>query len=255
MKAEKMNAKKTLIIAVIMMLAVLPAIGLIDDSGSDATISIDGNVTQGTITSDSGGDIYIKLESTEDEDVDITITVTNSNTGDTVGETTVTIPANEDITASVHVNFGSAGTYNAKITCTPSTYFENVNYTTATITVTDSIWSNWTSYAAIIVVVLLVVIALVLHMRSAPKIKPDTTFTQLEEQQKEPASKSGESAQHSTTRKKYKSSEASKPSEEAPVKSEPKKAQNFTELEKQKKSSESDESEPKKLKYVSSRRK
>lgn len=281
-----MKTRNTIIILAALMLTLVPALSLIDEDNSDATVSFV-NVTQGKITSD-GGDLYVEFMNDESAERIVTITVTNSNTGAVVGTTTVTIPADvANYKATVHVNFGGTGEYNAKIACTPSSYFDpGINYTTTTVTVTDSIWSSWTAYAAIAIVVILVVIAVFLHMRNAPKIKPDKTFTELETEKNEGKPVKTEERISSTERKRYKTNslekeqtakkvepvkEESKPKKKVePVKEEPKpkkkeepKAQSFTDIEEKKKTSTkekkdsapSDSEEPKKLKYVSSRRK
>lgn len=286
-----MKTKNTIIILAAIMLTLVPALSLVDEDDSDATVSFI-NVTQGKITSD-GGDLYVEFKNDESAERTVTITVTNSNTGAVVGTATVTIPAStENYKATVHVNFGGTGEYNAKITCTPSSYFDpGINYTTEIVTVTDSIWSSWTAYAAIAIVVILVVIAVFLHMRNAPKIKPDTTFTELESEKNEGKPAKTEERVPSTERKRYKTNSLEKektakksepvkeesrskkkeePKKVEPVKEESKpkkkeepKAQSFTEIEEKKKTStkekkdpaSSDPEESKKLKYVSSRRK
>ncbi len=283
-----MKTRNTIIILAAIMLTLVPALSLIDEDNSDATVSFI-NVTQGKITSD-GGDLYVEFMNDEAAERTVTITVTNSNTDAVVGTATVTIPADvANYKATVHVNFGGTGEYNAKITCTPSSYFDpGINYTTTIVTVTDSVWSSWTAYAAIAIVVILVVIAVFFHMRNAPKIKPDTTFTELETEKNEGKPAKTEERVSATERKRYKTNSLEKeqvakkaepakeesrskkkeePKKVEPAKEEPKpkrkeepKAQSFTEIEEKKKTStkekkDSDSEDSKKLKYVSSRRK
>ncbi|UAL07508.1 MAG: DUF3244 domain-containing protein [Candidatus Methanogranum gryphiswaldense] len=263
-----MKTKKILVITAAMMLTLVLGLSMVDQEESDATVSII-EAYQDTITPD-GGTIYVQFNSTEGVDREITITITNSNTGSTVGTATITIPADtENYKASVHVNLGGTGEYNIKITCAPTSYFDNKEAyytTTITVNVTESIWSSWTAYAAIIIVVIIIVIAIFLHMRNAPKIKPDKTFTELESERNDgKPSRSTERIASSTERKKYKSTKSETTQEPPvkktePVKEEPKKAQSFTEMEEKKKVAKekkdsSDDTESKKPKYVSSRRK
>jgi hypothetical protein len=272
------------------MLTLVPALSILDQNESDATIFINGEPQQGKITSD-GGEIYVYLDNTEDTSISVKIVITNNNTKNEVGNTIQDIPAkSEHYKVTVNVNFGGTGEYNAKITCTDTTTGE-ITYTTMTVTVTDTVWSSWTAYAAIAIVVILIVIAVFVHMRNAPKIKPDTTFTELEAEKNEGKPVKTEERVSSTEKKRYKTNSLEKeqtakktepakeesrpkkkeePKKVEPVKEEPKpkkkeepKAQSFTEIEEKKKTSTkekkdsapSDSEEPKKLKYVSSRRK
>jgi hypothetical protein len=260
-----MKTKKILVVTAALMLTLMLGLSVVDQDESDATVSFV-NVYQDTITPD-GGDLYVEFKNSESVERTIEIEVTNSDTGKVVGTTTVTIPADTtNYKATVHVNFGGVGEYNAKVTCTPADYFGSINYTTTTVNVTKSIWSSWTAYAAIIIVVILVVIAVFLHMRNAPKIKPDKTFTEIEsEKSDDKSSRSTERIASSTERKKYKSMKSETEQEKTvkkaePAKEEPKKAQSFTEIEEKKKvtkdkKTSSDDTESKKSKYVSSRRK
>ncbi len=52
------------------------------------------------------------------------------------------------------------------------------------ISVDEDIWSNITTYIAIVVVAIVVIVIVVLYMRAKPNNKPTTTFTQLEEEKK-----------------------------------------------------------------------
>lgn len=192
---------------------------------SDALISIDGDVKQGTITPD-GGNIHVVLRSTESNAVSITVTVYKD--GVQIGETVCMVPANGTATADVYIKAGGLGEHNITIKCTPATYFGSINETTAVVIVTQSVWSNWTTYIAIIVVAILIVAAAALHMRSVPKVKADTTFTELEQKK---APRSGET--RTTERRKYSDSK-----DAAPVKESKKEAkkETFTEMAEKKES-------------------
>jgi len=256
-----MNNKKAIVaILAVLALSMIPLMAIESDE-SDAIIVIEG-VTQGTVTSSNGGDILVHFNSEEVRDRTITITVTlPENDNKVIGTATVEIPAETEYTAAVHISGLGVGTYNVKITCEDSVYF-GINTQSFVLDVTKSIWSNVSTYLAIAVVAILIVVAAVIKMRSAPKVKPDTTFTELEKQNSNESRKSQKTVdpEPTTERKRYDKTEKRA---ETPKPKEPVKATTFTELEKEQKTSirekpadeKSDSSEPKKLKYVSSRRK
>jgi hypothetical protein len=170
----------------------------------------------------------------------------------------------------------------------------NVNYIYVDVNVSESIWSKTTTYLAIAAIAILIVIAAYMRIRSSSATKPEMTFTELERQQKESRGEAEEKPRSSATEKrKYKESESSKKSSKKQQAPPPeKKEPTFTELENQKKAEASSkkgaepppqkkaepapqkkqepapqkkqepppkkdkpQEEPKKLKYVSSRRK
>jgi len=274
-----MNHKKTLIALAVIALAAIP-ISIIMNDGSDASVSIEDDSVWGKgFTNTGDGTLFVVLKNTESEDQIITIIVTEGSKELT--RTNVTVPADSTYTAEVRFRLGSVGSHNVTVTCEPYYLFPqlpngtHVNSNTAVITVTESILSKPSTYAAIAVVAILIVIAAFLYMRNAPTTKPDTTFTELDRQKKESRADAEEVPKASATeRKRYKDSsgrpkEAAKPPAPPP---EEKKAASFTELDRQKKEKkeapppkqkespppkkkESSSEEPKKIKYVSSRRK
>jgi len=286
-----MNHKLTLVVIAVIIMAAIP-IGIIMSENSNANVSVDDTISGSGFTTTSDGTLHVPLKITTplSDPQQITITVTDSN-GNPVASAPATIPAGDYnasapsiYTLDISFRLSSAGSHTLTVTCTPKEVFQQdvngntiyANWNTVTINVTQNIWSKTSTYAAIIVVVILIVIAIYLHMRNAPVKKPDTTFTDLERQKKESKGEVEEAPKTSATeRKRYKSSgsdgspkpkEAAKSSKtSAPP--EEKKAATFTELEKQKsekkavepksepKKDDSSSGEPKKIKYVSSRRK
>jgi hypothetical protein len=262
-----MNHKRTIIALAVIMMAVVP-MGLIMSDDSDAEMRI-GDVWNSGFTNTSDGTLFVVLRSTEGIDREITVRVTED--GNELARGTFNVLAGTELTAELRFRLSSVGSHEVTITCEPANLFPSppgsdviFNSATNTINVTESLWSKPSTYGAIIVVAILVVIAVFLRMRSAPTTKPDTTFTELEKQQKESRGDVVEDKPKAsvTERRKYQKSESPKPEAKAPAPPEEKKVSSFTELEKQK--SEKKEApakkdkpseEPKKLKYVSSRRK
>ncbi|MDR0508446.1 MAG: hypothetical protein LBG63_01270, partial [Candidatus Methanoplasma sp.] len=227
-------------------------------------------------TNSGNGTLYITFWSDEYNEQVITVTVKADNGREYTEEVTVPAATDGSITHTAELRFklGSVGTRTLTVTCEaenavfvlPGGVSSNVYSTTVTVNVTESVLSKPTTYIAIIVIAVLIVIAVFLYMRNAPTKKPDTTFTELERQKKESREDVEEAPKTSATeRRRYRDSD-DRPKETVKTSAPPeeKKATTFTELEKQKKKekkesapkkNETSSEEPKKLKYVSSRRK
>ena len=260
-----MSGKKGIVFLLAALMALVTASAVVSD-GSDASPVMaagsggefkDGKDGTRTflVNNDTGGEIeatfkvYVDIaygDITESTAANVTMTQTLADGQNTVkisfsmgdGDHTVTVTASSD----------------------DATFDAGANHFTLNISVAKSIWSNVTTYLALIAIVLIVVIAAFYYIRTKPKAAPSTTFTELEEKKK--AEKPEEPARKSvgTERRRYNSkandsaakTEESKP---APVQvEEKKKAASFTELEEEKKTSKPSDSS-KKIKYVSSRRK
>ena len=260
-----MSGKKGIVFLLVALMALVTASAVVSD-GSDASPGMatgsagefkdgkDGTITF-LVNNDTGGEIeatfkvYVDIaygDITESTAANVTMTQTLADGQNTVkisfsmgdGDHTVTVTASSD----------------------DATFDAGANHFTLNISVAKSIWSNVTTYLALIAIVLIVIIAAFYYIRTKPKAAPSTTFTELEEKKK--AEKPEEPARKSvgTERRRYNSkandsaakTEESKP---APVQvEEKKKAASFTELEEEKKTSKPSDSS-KKIKYVSSRRK
>ena len=260
-----MSGKKGIVFLLTALMALVTASAVVSD-GSDASPGMatgsagefkdgkDGTITF-LVNNDTGGEIeatfkvYVDIaygDITESTAANVTMTQTLADGQNTVkisfsmgdGDHTVTVTASSD----------------------DATFDAGANHFTLNISVAKSIWSNVTTYLALIAIVLIVIIAAFYYIRTKPKAAPSTTFTELEEKKK--AEKPEEPARKSvgTERRRYNSkandsaakTEESKP---APVQvEEKKKAASFTELEEEKKTSKPSDSS-KKIKYVSSRRK
>jgi len=305
-----MNHKNALIVLAVVVLAAVP-ISLLLSETSDAQVSVDNSAIWGQgFTDRSDGTLFITLNRDESNDQTMTITITENNRQ--VASSTVVVPASETGTmvpfvAQMNFRLG-AGTHDLTITLTaenpvfvlpsgPSTTYT----TSAIVDSTQSVLSKPSTYAALAIVAILIVIGVYLYIRNAPTKKPETTFTELERQKRESKEEAEEAPKASATeRRRYnkdtggdKPKEAAKlaarqketakpaePPEEKKKKSaappdEKKAASPFTDLEKQKQEKqekketppankketaapskkESSSEEPKKIKYVSSRRK
>jgi len=260
-----MNHKKTIVALTIVMMAFI-SLSAIASEDSDAIVAISNDPRAEGFANNSDGTLIINFNNMDGVDREIVITVTDLNDPGRVYVTkTVTVlDGKHDIRISFRIS--DSGDHEVRITCEPQGlfYFDGTKYLnnqTMTISVSQSIWSNTTTYIAIAVVAILIVIAAVLKMRSVPATKPDTTFTELEKQKD--SKPVNEDVPQTTSRRKY---NEGKP---APVQKETK-AASFTELEKnkaepkpktkpvkeeKKEKKENPSEQPKKIKYVSSRRK
>ncbi len=269
-----MKSSNKIILLAVLITASLFVTGLAVQEEADAELYFSG-AGQGSITPD-GGTVYAILVNQDGSDKTVTLSVTYNRGGATheVGSGTFIVPGGETgFKASIPVELGGVGEYNLTITATPDYFFrDGANSTSLVVTVAESIWSGWTPYIALIAVALLAVIAVFIHMRSKPRVQPDRTFTEIEQDRR--SGRSGEAPETAAARRRYSSAasgkpaEATKPGAVGPEPAEPK-AANFTELAREKQGRRADAAKPaekdkkkdaggkpaEKLKYVSSRRK
>lgn len=78
------------------------------------------------------------------------------------------------------------------------------------IDVKQSIWSNWGTYVAIIIIVAIVGIAIFIKYRNVPKAEETTTFTELEDLKKSRRGRSESSNAPTVERKRYESGKRKK---------------------------------------------
>ena len=262
-----MNSKKTTILMIALALFVLPIALSFAPGASDAGVSIEGDAYQGTVTPD-GGYVHLVLKSTEPNPVTLSVDAYITDSGKLIGTAQCALSANGTATADIFVKAGGVGDHNVTLKCSPEGFFV-LKETSLLVHVTQSVWSNWTSWATIIIIAILIIIAVAYKMHSAPKAKADVTFTELEKQRKDAKGISEPSV--TTERRKYgshKSEEKAPAPKKAPAKEAtkepPKEADSkkvFTEMEEQRKraapakEAPKKADEPEKLKYVSSRRK
>ncbi|MDR1954897.1 MAG: hypothetical protein LBP82_02965, partial [Candidatus Methanoplasma sp.] len=230
-----MNHKKTIIaLAAVMMAAVSMSIAV--SGGTDAGMDFD-KIWGNGFTNSSDGTLYVTLVSTEESPQNITITIKEN--GKEIFSKVEAVPPQSTHTAELRFRLDGVGDHDLTVECTPAVFFPTtpggvpLNSETVVINVSESIWSKPSTYGAIIVVVVLILIAAFLKIRSEPATKPDVTFTELDRQQKEAKAEIEEKPKASATEKrKYKGSDGPPPAAAKPPEPpEEKKAASFTELE------------------------
>ena len=83
----------------------------------------------------------------------------------------------------------------------------SIGTTSVEVHVDKGIWDKATSYIAIIAIAIIIVVAVLYYIRSNPKAKPTTTFTELEQQEKAAKAAEPQAAPSKTEKKKYGGSE------------------------------------------------
>lgn len=269
-----MNNNKTMIALAFVMLAIVPVSMVLMSDGSDADLTIEDGMHGEGFATNSDGTLFVPIFNTEDLPKTITLTVIIDDNDERTFPN-VEVPANGgDI--ELRFRIGGAGEHTIKVIgkpADPSDRFFPIDNNDGTVNVKQSIMDKPATYIAIAVVVILIVIAFYMHTRNAPAKKPEITFTELEERKRASRGETKSTPNVSATeRRRYNKASASEPSDATPKKKGnapeekaapapvEKKASTFTELEREKaaeKESKKDQSseEPKKLKYVSSRRK
>jgi hypothetical protein len=220
-----MNHKRTIIVLAAIMMAVVP-LSILAADGSDAVVDFDGVRGEG-FTNRNDGTLYVNLKNSDYTDQIITAIIVKEDGREIYrSNIPVTVPANGTVTAELHFRLGSVGVHTLIVTCEPANLFPvpsggiPLNFYQVDVTVTESIWSKPSTYGAIIVVALLIVIAAYMRIRNAPAGKPETTFTELEKQRSESREEAEVTPRLSATeRKRYRGS--GEPSKEAKKSSEP----------------------------------
>jgi hypothetical protein len=251
------------------MIAVL-SVSIVDSGRSDAWVGINDDIWGEGFATNSEGTLHILMSNSEDVDITIGSLTVYENGREIYKKENVVVPKDGGV-VDLTFRISEKGEHTLTIVGEPSSmFFSGTSTNTVTITVKESIFSKTSTYIAIIAIAILVVIAVYLHMRNAPVKKPDITFTELEQQKRESRGEDTPKASATERRRYDKASEpqketaqpkASKPKESAKPAPAPaeKKSTPFTDLEKEKgskkKESASSGEQPKKLKYVSSRRK
>lgn len=196
-------------------LAVVPALG--DDSDALATINNGSDEVSWEFNNSDGGYISFSVNNLNGSfTMDVTVYENynaSSGTGKVVGTLeNFRVPANGVTEIRVDMpDFTEVGTHTLTVVCTPAGQFENNGNTfTQTVEVTQTLLSNWATYAVIIVVVIVIVIFAYLKIRDSPKKKVDMTFEELEAQRKAEMAEKAEKKQRkekpaapTTERKRY----------------------------------------------------
>jgi hypothetical protein len=218
-----MNQKRTIIALAVMMLAVLPMSIIMSDDSEASEVAYNDVWGEG-FTSNSDGTLFIKfnVNLAKGDSREVTVVVTEN--GEEILKTEKEVTS-ETTQIELRFRLSSVGDHELTVTCTPAYLFptsggNTFNKETVTITVTESLWSKPTTYIAIIVVAVLIVIGFYMRMRNAPATKPDTTFTELERQQKESRGEVVEKKPKTsaTERRRYSGGSESKAKEAKPTK-------------------------------------
>ena len=191
------NAKKglTLLAALLMTVVAFGAVAFASESDADGSGINQGSISASGFKQDRTGTLTVPVLVYDGE-----ATLEVFENGNLLASMTQTVTGD---TASLSVSFQlPAGKHTLDIRLT------NVGTTTAQyeLNVAKNVWSNLTTYVAIVIVAIIVVIIAVLYMRANPRNKPTTTFTELE-QEKAAAKTEQPAAPAKTEKKKYGASE------------------------------------------------
>lgn len=193
---ENNNKYLVALIAVAMVATVFVTVA--DVSSADTTIE-SSSITADGFMHDKTGTLHIRVLCNDESD---TITVSATENGNILKSESIAV-VNGWNTVSLSFQL-SQGHHDISVTVVDG----NGNTTSGSITldVSKSVWSNITTYLAIAVLAIIVLAIAVVYMRSNPRNKPTTTFTELENAKN--AAKSEEPAKptRSTGKIKYESS-------------------------------------------------
>lgn len=204
-----MDAKKILALTAVALalMCVIP----FDDA--DANINIDDCGRSSSFDNMNGGSVWCKVVN-DASDTKVIVKITEKNTGKEIGNSgTVDVPAatetnpTTEITVSMK-NYKSVGDH--QIVITVYDVDNNVLDTREmTLTVDDNILSNWTTFAVIIIVAIVIAVIVYLKIRDnhAKSETNKMTFEELEAQRKaqmaQKSEKKVKTSAPSTERRKY----------------------------------------------------
>jgi len=178
--------------------------------GADYQLSIDSSsVSIGEFTEGSPGTISIPIENESNGEITVDVYVTWMDGDPDVAEDRIgsaegiKVPAEADnvagkASASVSFSISSPGKHHVKIWFQPDTAFPNpssgepLNWITAEISVSDSIWNNASTYVLIVIVIIAVAAAVYLRLRSTRVPKAEGRFTAMETERRAQKYKSGD---------------------------------------------------------------
>ena len=181
------TVKKLSVLMLAMIALIIPAIALSDSAAGSVGIYNSGDIHVTDFNDRGTGTVTMMLynNGTNDEKVTVSI-VETGNESRVFGSATVTVPADTSgFEVKITISTGSQGHFWAKAIVTGTAVNEPISQTPFDFSVGRSIWSNTSTYIAIIAVVIIIGIALFLRMRSAPKPEgTEYTFTEMEEDRK-----------------------------------------------------------------------
>ena len=211
------NKKSMLAIFLIAMIAV-PIISIYSTDDADAAtadecLSMDtSTLTSGGFDSRTAGNVSITIRNTTATDAIVNVYVTYQYSEQILSSVNGSVvPANGEKRIDLNFMIDSRGTKDLTIWAeSPDTMFfldvakDKVSYN-FTIDVEQSIWSNWGTYLAIIIIIAIVGIAVFLKYRNSPKAEQNITFTELEDMKRSKRGQSTSSKAPTVERKRYES--------------------------------------------------
>lgn len=217
-----MKNKKILIVVALAMAMVFPFAGVMDsDEGDSAPVSsslmiLTSGMTSGGFDNRTAGHLDVPIINNNAKDAEVRVYVTYQNGTDELASVTISAPGNGTVTvASLSFMIGSSGdkyltvhgeSLTADVEFVTNSSGDPLNYANVSINVSHSIWSNWTTYIAIILIVVLVAVAFYIRGRTIPKKERAMTFTEMEQQEKSRRStRAAPETRTTTERRKYQS--------------------------------------------------
>ncbi|HKM13325.1 MAG TPA: hypothetical protein VJY42_00135 [Candidatus Methanomethylophilaceae archaeon] len=218
------NKKSILAIVLIAMIAV-PLISIYGADDADAAtadncLSMDvSTFSSGGFDSRTAGNVSITIRNSTAVDATVDVYVTYQYSENVIGSVKgIIVPVGGLKEVDLNFMIDSQGTKNLTLWAesqTPGAQFfisesrDKVSYNFS-INVKQSIWSNWGTYVAIILVVAIVGIAIFIKYRNVPKAEQTTTFTELDDLKRSRRSQSTSSKAPTVERKRYDNSKRKK---------------------------------------------
>ncbi|MGI5964354.1 MAG: hypothetical protein ACOX8L_00620 [Candidatus Methanomethylophilaceae archaeon] len=218
-----MKNKIILAATVLVIAAVLPFAGIIDSDEADSApassslMILTSDIGYGGFDNRTEGHLDVPIINNNAEEAKVRVYVTYQNSTDQLASTEITVSGNGGITvASLVFMIGSSGEKSLTVhgeSLTPEvefvtdSYGNSLNYANVVINVNHSIWSDWTTYVAIILVVILIAVAFYVRGRNVPKKEKTMTFTEMEQQERNrrSAKEAPKTTKTTTERRRYQS--------------------------------------------------
>lgn len=193
------NSNRYIIAALIAVVMAMTAFSVVADDSSASTYLKD--VTADGFMHDKTGTLHVTVNCNDSAGDVVTITVTEN--GNTLKSEAFNVETSGLTTCDLQFQL-SQGTHDLTVTVVDE--LGNKTSSSITLDVTKSIWSNITTYLAIAALAIIVLVIAVVYMRSNPKNKPTTTFTELEREKNAASSTEPSKASKPTGKIKYESS-------------------------------------------------
>ncbi len=178
--------KRTIIPIILLALIAVPALCIGEAEASSDQLELDtGSLETGSFDTRNYSDVKITIRNDTTTDAEVRVWITYQNESKPIGEQIISVEMDSSAVASINIGFENQGikylTIHAESETEGLSFPSDQSTHNFTIHVSQSVWSNAITYVAIIAVVAIVAIAIFLRQRSAPKVEPELTFTELEE--------------------------------------------------------------------------